>query len=121
MSIIQAAEDLIREKLDKEVVEHALRVRNYALKIAEDENFEDKELIELAALLHDIGYIKGYQYHERNGAPFARQFLNGKGYDLMKTGKIVNCIMKHDSKSNPEAAEENRRATIARAPAYRRC
>jgi len=106
MSIIQAAEDFIREKLDKEVVEHSLRVRNYAVKLAEDENFSDRELIELAALLHDIGYIKGHQYHERNAAPFVRQFLNQHGYDLTKTGIIVNCIMKHEPKSNPETPEE---------------
>ena len=53
MSIIQAAEDFVRKSVEKEVVDHTLRVRNIALKLAETEG-GDKELIELAALLHDI-------------------------------------------------------------------
>ena len=105
MSIIQTAEDYIRKNLDKEVVEHILRVRNIALKLAETEG-GDKELIELAALLHDIGYMKGFKDHPRSGVPIARDFLNKQGYDLMKSGKIINCIIKHGSNENPQTAEE---------------
>jgi uncharacterized protein len=103
--MIQKAEDYIRKNLDKEVVEHILRVRNYALKLAETEG-GDKELIELAALLHDIGYMKGFKDHARSGVPIAREFLTKQGYDQMKAGKIINCIIKHSPGENPQAIEE---------------
>jgi len=105
MSIIKSAEDYVRKNLDKEVIEHTLRVRNYALKLAEEEG-GDKEVVELAALLHDIGYMKGFRDHARSGVPIARDFLNKQGYDVMKAGKIINCIIKHDAKENPQTAEE---------------
>jgi len=105
MSIIQAAEDFVKEKLDKEVVEHTLRVRNIAVKLAEEEG-ADKEIVELGALLHDIGYIKGFKNHDANGAPIAREFLNKQNYDLTKTGRIINCILRHGKSLKPEAIEE---------------
>lgn len=106
MSVIKLAEDFVKQKLANEVIEHTLRVRNYAVKLAEEENAEDKELVELAALLHDVGYIKGYKDHDRSGAPIAREFLNKQSYDLTKAGKVINCILKHGPKSNPGTAEE---------------
>ena len=105
MSVIQAAEDFVRKSLEQEPINHTLRVRQIALKLAEAEG-GDKELVELGALLHDIGYMKGFKDHPRAGVPIARDFLNKQGYDPMKIGKIINCIIKHSGKETPQTTEE---------------
>lgn len=53
---------------------HVNRVRNWALKIAKSEGYQDLEMVEAAALLHDIGRsIKGD--HGHNSAIVTKEFL----------------------------------------------
>ncbi|MBW2978174.1 HD domain-containing protein [Candidatus Woesearchaeota archaeon] len=105
MSIIQSTEDFVRKNLEQETINHTLRVRQIALKLAETEEV-DKEIVELAALLHDIGYMKGFKDHAKSGVPITREFLTKQSYDPMKIGKIINCITKHSGKETPQTTEE---------------
>lgn len=61
--------------------DHVSRVRNWALKIAEHENFQNIELIEATALLHDVGrsvlQTPG-KSHGELGAAEAKKFLIGR-------------------------------------------
>jgi len=62
---------------------HVDRVRRWALRIAEEEGFEDLEIVEVAALLHDIGLPSVDEESERNkhgqvGAEIAARFLKEK-------------------------------------------
>ena len=59
---------------------HVDRVRHWALRIAEEEGFEDLKMVEVAALLHDIGlpYVdeeKERDKHGQVGAEMAVRFL----------------------------------------------
>jgi uncharacterized protein len=59
---------------------HVDRVRNWALTIAKSEKFKDLEIVEIAALLHDIGLGQMSKGTERKnhglvGAEIAREFL----------------------------------------------
>ena len=59
---------------------HVDRVRNWALRIARGEAVQDLELVEAAALLHDIGLtrveVSKRGQHARIGAEIAEQFLS---------------------------------------------
>jgi len=83
MEEIQQIEDYVRSKMTRAVAhdfKHVDRVRRWALRIAGEERFEDLEIVEIAALLHDIGlpYIdeESERYrHGQVGAEIARSFL----------------------------------------------
>lgn len=105
MNIIKAAEKFAKENLDPYVYQHALRVRNIALKIAKAEG-GNKEIIKIASLLHDIGYIKGFNNHVKNGGPIARAFLKSLGVRKEKIEKVVKCVIRHSKDYDPETIEE---------------
>lgn len=79
--------------------DHTERVLNLAIKIGEKEN-ADLEIIELAALLHDIGRkdedeSKGKICHAEQGKILARKFLEEKGFETEKIERVSHCIECH--------------------------
>lgn len=56
---------------------HIDRVRNWAIQIARGEGFIDIEIVEIAALLHDIGlpHVKERSRHGKAGSEIAARFL----------------------------------------------
>lgn len=75
-------------------IEHSIRVCKTGLRIAESEGFdpEHTEAIQIACLLHDIGYSldelqegKNIKKHGPAGAEFVRPFLESLGY----SGKLL--------------------------------
>lgn len=105
MDIVKAAEKFAKESLDPYIWQHSLRVKKLALKIAEVEG-GDKEVIEIASLLHDIGYIRGFKDHVKNGGPITRDFLSPLGMNEGKIEKIVKCVLRHSKEPPPETIEE---------------
>jgi putative nucleotidyltransferase with HDIG domain len=97
MEEIQQTEDYVRSTMTGAVAhdfKHADRVRCWALRIAGEEGFEDLEIVEVAALLHDIGlpYVdeESERYrHGRIGAEIARRFLKE---NLSLTEEQINQI-----------------------------
>jgi putative nucleotidyltransferase with HDIG domain len=97
MEEIQRIEDYVRSTMTGAVAhdfKHVDRVRRWALRIAGEEGFEDLEVIEIAALLHDIGlpYVdeKSERYrHGRIGAEIAGRFLKE---NLSLTEEQINQI-----------------------------
>lgn len=83
MDIIKAVEDYVRRAMTGVVAhdfKHVDRVRRWALQIAKEEGFEDLEMVEIAALLHDIGLPQVDEDSERSrhgslGAEIAESFL----------------------------------------------
>ncbi|MBU1118256.1 HD domain-containing protein [Patescibacteria group bacterium] len=79
---------------------HALRACNWALKIAKGEKFNRLDMVEVAALLHDVGLkeVIDRREHGRAGAKKAIQFLKEQ---RMFTGKereeIGYAIQLHNS------------------------
>ena len=76
-------------------INHTLDVVNSAIEIAEKQNLNDEEteIVQIAAWFHDIGYIRGCDNHELNGAEMARAFLSEQGYPDSKIEKVEGCIM----------------------------
>ena len=103
-NLIQQVEEFVKDTFSKAAqnnnltiahdYKHVDRVRNWALRIAEREKYEDLEIVEIAALLHDIGlhYVqkKGNRdKHGEIGAEIAAKYL-GENSNL--TEKQINNI-----------------------------
>ena len=68
-------------KSTKEIIDHS------------NLNNEEKEVLELTAILHDTGYIKGSLDHEIESAAIATKFLKEKEVDETVIEKVVSCIL----------------------------
>ncbi len=102
-SILAAAEqyvmDLLRRGLTKDHVfhnlQHTLAVRSAAMDIGRQMELseEEMEILELAALFHDTGFVEAYEGHEKMSEQIARRFLESRGYDREKTERVLSCIL----------------------------
>ena len=68
-------------KSTKEIIDHS------------NLNNEDKEVLELTAILHDTGYVKGSLNHETESAAIATKFLKEKNVDEAVIERVVSCIL----------------------------
>lgn len=74
---------------------HVQYVVKYAKELAQRLN-GDEEIVEIAALLHDIGRIDGTdENHHEVGAEYAEKFLRSNDYDNDKIKIVKNCILAH--------------------------
>ncbi len=92
-------------------LDHTLRVCDLAIKIGKAE-WADLEILEIAALLHDIWRPKEFETkweicHAEYGANLAKNFLQDLWLDQGKIDKIVYCISTHRLKKwkMPETLE----------------
>jgi len=80
-------------------LDHVMRVRTWALKIARAENFQDLEMIEAAALLHDIGRTippETGKTHGELSARMAKDFLTEhKLFNRGEIEKICEAVAHH--------------------------
>lgn len=76
---------------------HIAIVVKYA-KLLADKLGADKEIVELAALLHDYASVKDksmYEEHHVFGAIEAERILKDYKYDEVKIEKVKECILQH--------------------------
>ena len=74
--------------------EHVERVLRTATFLAEQEK-ADLELVQVGALLHDIGWVVGQPHHE-NGAELANEILKEIDYPEERREKVVKIVLHHD-------------------------
>lgn len=92
---------------------HISVVVENALKLAKMKG-ADVEIVEIAALLHDIGRVSGLKpsgnnEHHITGAKIAREYLESIKYPKEKADKIVSCILAHRGSKDdytPQTIEE---------------
>lgn len=91
--IIELTEKFVHDFLQKEQTGHdwwhIQRVRKLSLKIAAEEK-ADFFIVEMAALLHDIGDYKFFGGNEQEGQKVAAQFLHSLSLSPNVTRKILN-------------------------------
>jgi len=94
-------------KYDSEVIKHHMEpVVNYS-RILSEKRSVDKEVVEIAAWLHDIGsIIYGRENHHVTGSEIAEDFLIKAGYDPNKIELIKKCILNH------RGSQENNRKSV---------
>lgn len=75
--------------------EHTLYVLEITLQIAHQEGCSQKEieLLTVAALWHDTGYINTYDGHEAAGCLLAKEYLPGYGFSVEDIVIICGMIM----------------------------
>lgn len=89
-------------------VEHVSDVVNNAMKIADAYKVKKKEreMLYLAALFHDIGYVKKYRNHEEEGAKIAKSYLEKIGYDEKDIQKVAKAILATKLPQEPKSRLE---------------
>lgn len=60
------------------------------------------EALLLAAVLHDVGYIKGHEKHEIESAALATEFLKAENASESLTKKVVDCILATELEATPQ-------------------
>ncbi|NNE03672.1 MAG: HD domain-containing protein [Eudoraea sp.] len=99
--------DLLSNELDPNFLYHNLRHTERVVKSAEELinfyklNAKDKEVLLLAAWLHDTGYTKGADNHEENSCAIAKNFLSKHDVDSELKKKVEACIMATKRFSKP--------------------
>jgi len=75
-------------------LDHTLSVFSNSLLLAKPYNLseEEMEILAIAALFHDVGYLNVYQGHELASEQIATEFLLREGYPPDKTKAVNACI-----------------------------
>ncbi len=90
-------------------INHALRVYDLCLKLTQGLKGVDLEVLQLAALLHDIGGLKelgdktGKVCHARESAKMAQKILKNLKYPQEKIDKVIHCILAHRHRTGAKA------------------
>ncbi|NNJ88934.1 MAG: HD domain-containing protein [Eudoraea sp.] len=91
--------DLLSKELDPKFLYHNLRHTQRVVKSTKeliefnDLEEQDKEVLLLAAWLHDTGYTKGFEDHEEHSCTIARKFLKEHGYKTSLIEKVCDIIL----------------------------
>ena len=119
-SIVELTRQYVKRRLLSELSEesgdyrytHTLRVAQIGRELARAEGL-DEEMLVLACLLHDIGYVAckndaDFEDHGLLSSRIAREFLLNQGYDPEKTESICYGIRVHTQ----EERDRVRKATV---------
>ena len=100
--IIQVAQGFYARKDRAHDLEHALRVREWGKKLAHEEG-ADTTVIELAAILHDIGRSGAVEKtHAESSAGLAMNILQKKGYSEDIVRQVKEAIISHSREAGHE-------------------
>lgn len=101
--------DLFKKELPNDFIyhnyTHTKRVLKSAIEILENSDLstEDKEIVQLAALLHDTGYTKLREGHEDESVKIGTKFLKEQNVPKEKIDAINMCIMDTKFKDVPHS------------------
>ena len=98
---------LLKEK-KKEYLCHIKYVVEIALFISQKYENVDKEIIEIACLLHDIGRGKeiGNEKHNHAGKRIAENILKESNFNDTQKQIIYGCILTHNASGIPSSVEQ---------------
>lgn len=101
MDIVAEAEQYVRKLLQQlderhsyHNLDHTLRVKKSVdqLCIEADLDQTEQEVLQLAALFHDTGFVESYVGHEAVSYRIAKDFLSALDYPEDKLEKVLSCI-----------------------------
>lgn len=102
------ATDLLKNQLDPNFLYHNLRHTERVVKStrqlisAHELTDEDTENLLLTAWLHDTGYTKGVEHHEKSSSSIAGQFLKNEGFPEDRIKKVQSLILATTRYYEPE-------------------
>jgi len=110
-SLVKEAEIYVRDLLDNELskdclfhtINHTMDVVRNAEIIGDYSNLceECKDVLRIAALFHDVGYIDSYENHEVESAAYASKFLTSKNVEESIVKQVVESILATKMPQNP--------------------
>ena len=105
---MEKLKEILLKRHSKQYYCHIQFVVEIALRLCEEYN-GDKEIIEIAAMLHDIGRDNeiNEETHYEAGKRIAKEILKDIEIDNVKKEKILKCISNHDGKEEPSFLEES--------------
>lgn len=109
--LVKEIEDYIKNNVVKKFENydafenHVNPVRNHALELAELYH-ADKEVVEIAALLHDVAHMRDHEHHDLVGAKMTQKILRGK-LSKEKIELIAKCVRNHRGRYKRETIEED--------------
>jgi predicted metal-dependent HD superfamily phosphohydrolase len=100
--------DGLSDRLSYHKKQHTLDVLKAVEEIAENEqvNDESKHLLQIAALMHDAGFLEKYQGHEEKGCEYAQNWLPQFGYSHEQIERVVGMIRATKIPHEPKNKEE---------------
>lgn len=103
ISKVDAARAYVKKLLKEQLAEgmlyhdyaHTKSVWQFARKIGNKENLgaQDLELLQIAALFHDTGFVKIYAGHEEASVAIATDYLSKNGFEADEISKVVQAIL----------------------------
>lgn len=102
-SLLETAKARVKQIFDLEIpvseysyhsFDHTMQVFDAAQEIAElaSLTFEEREILGLAALFHDVGFSKTYKGHEDDSIAIAKAFLESYDYPQDRIQQVLDCI-----------------------------
>lgn len=93
--VITFLSENLSDDLTYHSVSHTKDVVRSVNELANEQRFgnDEKEMLNIAAWFHDIGYTKSQEEHEKFSAIMAREYLMELEYDEEKISKIEGCIL----------------------------
>ncbi len=87
---------------------HTKYVLEQAEYISKQENVSDHDLylVRVAALFHDVGFIRQYKDHEEAGCEITKEFMSRYAFDPLDKEKIFGMIMATKIPQNPHTLLE---------------
>ncbi len=73
---------------------HVELVRRFAVELAEKEG-ADRKVVEIAAVLHDVGLPDGREKHHLRGRELTKEFLKDVEMEEKKKEMVLECVLKH--------------------------
>ncbi len=106
MTIEEEVKEYFKNSKPTHDFSHVQRVYTLCMKIGKKEK-ADLEVLKLAALLHDIGRIKGDEDHEIHSAEIAEKIMDNHGIDEKTKRNVIHCIKTHRYRNDakPETLE----------------
>ncbi len=91
--------DLLKTKLPESLYYHGADHTLKAMDVAEEYiehhklGVHEAQILRLAVLLHDVGYVKSSLNHEEEGAKIAKEMMMNLGYTFLQT-KVVGDLIR---------------------------
>jgi predicted metal-dependent HD superfamily phosphohydrolase len=104
----QHVTELLREGLTLDHrfhdLDHTLAVRDAAWQLAQAHQLgaTDQEILQLAALFHDTGYVQTYIQHEVVSCQLASAFLTARAYPADQLQQVLDCILTTSPNKHPQ-------------------
>ncbi|MBC35771.1 MAG: hypothetical protein CL663_07010 [Bacteroidetes bacterium] len=87
---------------------HTQNVLKYAETIGQESKLNDHDLnvVRIAALFHDVGYINSFEQHENEGVKIVEDYLKARDIDQNDIDKVQACILATKLPQSPKSLLE---------------